>query len=118
MKQNDILTVAVIAISGFLVSLLLCNTVLGDPEENTKTFESIEPVSSEVAEPSAEVFNLKAVNPTVEVYVGQCEDWDRNGTIDDAEWAACHNTEGEENSNNENNESGSGGGDTSESVKE
>lgn len=109
MKQSDILTVAVLAISGFLVSLLLCNMLLGDPEENSKSFKTINVVSNEVDEPNSEVFNSKAINPTVEVYVGDCEDWDRNGTIDDAEWTACHNTEEEENSNNENNESGGGG---------
>ncbi|MBR0460653.1 hypothetical protein IJI91_01530 [Candidatus Saccharibacteria bacterium] len=104
MKQNDILTVAVIAISGFVVSLILCNVLLGDPDEKSVSFTTIEPISNEIAEPNPEVFNLKAINPTVEVYVGQCEDWDRNGTIDDAEWQACHNTE--ENGT----DNGSGGG--------
>ena len=120
MKQSDLLTVVVIAISGFLVSLLLCNMLLGDPDENSKSFKTINVISSEVAEPSSEVFNSKAINPTVEVYVGECEDWDRNGTIDDAEWAACHNTEeedGSDSSNRDNESDGSGGG-TSESKKE
>ena len=107
MKQNDIMTAAVVAISGFLVSLLLCNVLLGDPNENSKVINSIEPVSNEIAKPNPEVFNSRAINPTVEVYVGQCEDWDRNGSIDNAEWAACYNTDENSESENKNNESGS-----------
>lgn len=92
MKQNDIIMVVVIAISGFVASLFVCNTVLGDPDNESVVVDSIKPVSNEVAEPNPEVFNSKAINPTVEVYVGRCEDWDKNGTIDDAEWQACNNT--------------------------
>ena len=102
MKQNDILTVAVIAISGFVVSLILCNVLLGDPDEKSVSFTTIEPISNEIAEPNPEVFNLKAINPTVEVYVGQCEDWDRNGTIDDAEWQACYNPKDDDADNSDN----------------
>ena len=95
MKQSDIITAGMIAIVGVVVSILLCNMLLGDPNEYSVSFSTVSEVSNSLDEPNTEVFNAQAINPTVEVYVGQCEDWDKNGIIDNAEWSACHNNETE-----------------------
>ena len=80
---------AAIAIVGVLVSFLTLNAILGDPNQESVSFKTIRVVSSDLAEPDPEVFNSSALNPTVEVYVGSCEDVDGNGVIDDAERAVC-----------------------------
>ena len=81
--KNDLATSIIIAIVGTLLAFFLCNFLVGE----------IEPVSvkvingsygAEVADPDPEVFNYKAINPTVEVYVGDgendnCSQYDSEG---------------------------------------
>ena len=65
------------------------NALLGNPDELSMKHKTITPISTEIVEPDPETFNLDAINPTVEVYVGQCEDVDQNGILDRAELVAC-----------------------------
>lgn len=89
MKQSDIITVILIAAVGVVVSAVACNALLGNPDEEKVTFTTVQAISGDLAQPDAEVFNTSALNPTVEVFVGNCEDVDQNGTIDSAELLAC-----------------------------
>lgn len=89
MKQSDIITVVLIAVIGVIVSAFACNAILGDPDEASVSFKTIETIDGDLAQPDAEVFNTSALNPTVEVFVGNCEDVDQNGTLDSAELLAC-----------------------------
>lgn len=94
MKQSDIFTLILVAGIGVLASYFLCNMLLGDPDEAKVEFKTVSSViSSSVANPDPEIFNIHAINPTVEVYVGQCEDIDQNGMLDVAELAACGRAE-------------------------
>lgn len=78
--KSDLATSIIAAIAGVLISYFVCNLLVG-PIEST-TVDVVETtVSADVSEPSPEVFNYKALNPTVEVYVGSCE----NGTSDSGE---------------------------------
>lgn len=92
MKQSDIITVVLIAAIGVVVSAFACNALLGNPDEASVSFKMVEMIESGLAQPDPEVFNTSAVNPTVEVYVGNCEDVDQNGTLDSAELLACGQT--------------------------
>lgn len=57
------------AIVGVLIAYFICNLFIGPIEDFTvKTVDSS--VGAELVEPDPEVFNYKALNPTVEVYVG------------------------------------------------
>lgn len=57
------------AIAGVLIAYFICNLFIGPIEDFTvKTVDSS--VGAELVEPDPEVFNYKALNPTVEVYVG------------------------------------------------
>lgn len=89
MKQSDIFTVLVVATVGIVASFFLVNMILGDPNEKSVTFKKIEVVDAGLAVPDPEVFNSEAINPTVEVYVGDCVDRDQNGELDEAELIAC-----------------------------
>ena len=89
MKQSDIITVVLIAAIGVVVSAIGCNAILGNPDEASVSFKTVEMISGDLAQPDSEVFNPSAVNPTVEVYVGNCADVDQNGSLDSAELLAC-----------------------------
>jgi len=70
--KADLATTIVAAIVGVVASYFVCNLLTGEIENATvKTIETA--IDANVDEPSPEVFNYKALNPTVEVYVGNCD---------------------------------------------
>lgn len=94
MKQSDIFSLILIGSIGAIASFFICNMLLGDPNKAETEFTCLTKViSSTLAEPDPEIFNTEAINPTVEVYVGDCEDIDRNGMLDAAELIACGKAE-------------------------
>jgi len=79
MKGSSLATVVLVAIVSTVVAAMVVNSLLGDPNEEKVTIEYMDIISADVLEPDEEVFNDRAVNPTVEVYVGECkpgEVWD------------------------------------------
>jgi len=91
--KTDLATSIGVAIAGVLISYFVCNLFLGPVEDFTyKTVSST--VSTSITEPDVEVFNYRALNPTVEVYVGECDDYDQYG-----ECLEVHNAEAEDNTN-------------------
>lgn len=97
MKQSDIFTLILVAGVGTLASFFVCNALLGDPNEaSTKFTRLTQVISAELTEPDPEIFNSTAINPTIEVYVGDCEDIDQNGILDMAELVACGREEAPE----------------------
>lgn len=89
MKKSDIITVILIASIGTVMAAFMTNAILGNPDERSVSFNSISVISPDLDEPDPEMFNIEAINPTVEVYVGDCQDIDQNGIIDEAELVAC-----------------------------
>ncbi len=90
MKQSDIFTLILIAGIGTLAAFFLCNAIMGDPDDAKVEFKKLSSViSADLATPDAEIFNSSAINPTIEVYVGDCEDIDHNGLLDRFELIAC-----------------------------
>lgn len=90
MKQSDIFSLILIAGIGTIAAFFVCRMILGDPSQASTKFKTINrTISSSLVDPDPEVFNSTAINPTIEVYVGDCEDIDQNGILDDAELEAC-----------------------------
>ncbi len=90
MKRSDIFTLILIAGIGTLVAFFACNAILGDPDEKKVEYKTVsEVLTSDVSDPRSDIFNALAINPTIEVYVGNCEDIDQNGILDMAELVAC-----------------------------
>lgn len=76
--KTDLLTTVVIAIVGALGGFFITNLLMGDIQSvSVKTLE--DGVTSELAEPDPEIFNYRALNPTVEVYVGDCDNYNEYG---------------------------------------
>lgn len=89
MKKSDIFTVIIIAAAGTLAAYFGVNALLGKASDATYSFKTIETISAELNEPDPEVFNDEAINPTIEVYVGECEDIDKDGELSVAEEVNC-----------------------------
>ena len=89
MKQSDIFTIIAVALVGVIVSAFLVNMLLGNPDEKSVSFKTVEVIVADLDNPDPEVFNPDAINPTVEVYVGDCVDQDQNGELSEAELIAC-----------------------------
>ena len=71
--KADLATTIAAAIAGVLISFFICNIFIGEIDSVTvKTVEGN--ISTNLATPDDEVFNYRALNPTVEVYVGSEED--------------------------------------------
>ena len=105
MKQSDIFTLILVAGIGVFCSFFVVQMLLGDPKEATVKFTTVVPIDSALVSPDPEVFHSTAINPTVEVYVGECEDIDQNGILDDMELEACEKAQ-EKDENEENEEGG------------
>ncbi len=104
MKPSDYFSVFGLAIVGTIIGYFLTNSLLGDPADKSVSFEYIETVSADLVEPDAELFNSGAINPTVEVYVGSCEDRDQDGYINQAELIECGQASPESKSSSESSE--------------
>ena len=71
--KNDLITAIVAAIASVVVSYFICNMFVG--KSGDFSFITVDSsVSSDLASPDAELFNYESLNPTVEVYVGNCTD--------------------------------------------
>lgn len=78
--KSELATAIGSAIIGALIAFFVTNLFLGEIEDvDVKTVNAT--VSTELAEPDPEVFNYRALNPTVEVYVGD-EEEENNGSTD------------------------------------
>jgi hypothetical protein len=67
--QKDLTTSIIIAILGVVGAFFIVNMMVGEISEVTiKSVDSS--FGIDIPEPDDEVFNYKAINPTVEVYVG------------------------------------------------
>lgn len=76
--KTDLATSITLAIVGALIAFFVCNLFIGPIE--SFSFKNLESeVTPELDEPNAEVFNYKALNPTVEVFVGNCSEYNANG---------------------------------------
>ncbi len=72
MKKTDIAMIILIAGFSVLISYLVINSLAqGGFSEQTYDVKTTEPISNEYVKPSSEIFNKDAINPTVQVNIGQ-----------------------------------------------
>lgn len=70
MKQSDIATIVLIAAISVTAAYFIANAVVGKPSSTSVSVKTAEPISAEVQEPDKNIFNKDAINPTVEVTIG------------------------------------------------
>ena len=84
MKNTDLAMIVLVAAISVAVSYFLGNAILGNPNDRVENLTYIEEISGNVQLPDAETFNSEAINPTVEVFVGNCgplETWNANKQV-------------------------------------
>lgn len=76
--KNDLATSIIAAVVGVVAAYFICNFLL--PAGDTVSFSTVdETVTADLATPNPEIFNYKALNPTVEVYIGNCTNRNQYG---------------------------------------
>ena len=70
MKKSDIATLILIASISILVAYFVTDGIVGKPENESVKVKTIDPISAQVEKPSSSIFNDTAINPTVEVVIG------------------------------------------------
>ncbi|NCO10790.1 hypothetical protein GW930_02715 [Candidatus Saccharibacteria bacterium] len=69
MKKNDIATIVLIAAASVIVAFFATNTIFENIATEEVRVRTIEPMTTEIAEPDPAIFNEDAINPTVEVQI-------------------------------------------------
>ena len=76
--KTDLTTAIGVAIVGALIAFFVTNLLFGEIQEYSFKAVSGE-IDTTLVSPDPEVFNYRALNPTVEVYVGDCTQTDSDG---------------------------------------
>ena len=100
--KNDLATAIIAAISGMLLAYFISNMVISKFAKSTYEVKSADSsITAEVPNPDPEVFNYKSLNPTVEVFVGDCTEVNMYGECiqedsDEIDQSIIENTEGDD----------------------
>ena len=69
MKKTDIAMIILIASISVLIAYFVAKSIFGDVYSGTAKVKTIEKISETVVEPSKEIFNSSAINPSVKVQI-------------------------------------------------
>jgi len=69
MKKTDIAMLILIASVSVLVAFFVAKGIFGDVYTGTAKVKTIDKIDSSIVEPSADIFNKNAINPTVQVQI-------------------------------------------------
>lgn len=105
--KTDLFTAIIAAIAGSLIAYFVTNLFIEPPQDVTYTTVDAT-VNANLPDPDPEVFNYRALNPTVEVYVGECDEYNEFGECieagpDSVELIDDENVTNTESANQENN---------------
>lgn len=70
MKKNDIALIVLIVSISLVVSYFVVKSILGNPKNQQTTAEVVQPITSDLVQPSNKIFNRDAINPTVVIQIG------------------------------------------------
>ncbi|RYX79522.1 hypothetical protein EON76_02275 [bacterium] len=73
MKNTDVAAIILIASISMLVAYFVASAVIGAPGSESVKVKSVNKISSNVEQPDKTVFNNDAINPTVEVIIGDAQ---------------------------------------------
>ncbi len=71
MKQSDVAALIIIASLSMLVAYFVADAVIGGSDSESVKVKTITPITADVVEPDSSIFNEDAINPTVEVVIGE-----------------------------------------------
>jgi len=70
MKKNDIALIVLIVSVSLVVSFFITKALVGEPQNHPVSAEIVAPISSTLATPESSIFNTNAINPTVNIQIG------------------------------------------------
>ena len=70
MKKSDIVTIATVALLSAATAFFLTTAIIGHPNGGSVKVKTVDPITSSVTSPDTSVFNQNAINPTVQVIIG------------------------------------------------
>lgn len=73
MRSNDIAALIVIASISMLIAYFVADAVISKPGGDSVKVQTAEPISADVQTPDGSIFNDQAINPTVEVVIGDTQ---------------------------------------------
>ena len=73
MKRSEIALIVLIAGTSIIVAYFAANALIGKPSPKDSTVRTITKIESKVEKPDPTIFNKDAINPTVEVSIGNDE---------------------------------------------
>ena len=76
--KTDLVTSIALSVVGILIAYFVTNIFIGPIEDYSYTTVDSS-IGVDLEEPNVNVFNFRALNPTVEVYVGDCTEFSEAG---------------------------------------
>ena len=70
MKRSDIAAIILIASISILGAYFIAGAIIGKPSDKGEKVLTAAPISADIQTPDSAVFNKDAINPTVEVVIG------------------------------------------------
>ena len=70
MKKNDIALIILIVSITLVATYFIAKAIVGEPKAQSAKAEVVEPISAELIQPSSKIFNKDAINPTVDIQIG------------------------------------------------
>lgn len=70
MKKTDIAMIVLIASIFILIAFFATRAIFGDGANENVKVKTVERIESTIQEPSTDIFNEKAINPTYRINVG------------------------------------------------
>lgn len=71
MKRSDIALIVVIAASSLLIAYFVMSAVFGKLGQEQVKVPTIMVINQNLTEPDPRIFNTEAINPTVQVVIGE-----------------------------------------------
>jgi len=70
MKKSDIAMIILIASISVLVAYFVAKAIIGDTQNQSVKVKTADPITKDIVSPDSSVFNSSAINPTVQVIIG------------------------------------------------
>lgn len=70
MKKSDIAMIILIASISVLVAYFVAKSLIGDVQDQSVKVKVADEIKSTIEQPDSKIFNSNAINPTVEVIIG------------------------------------------------
>jgi|TARA_B100001245_G_C22842655_1_gene405134 hypothetical protein len=71
MKRGDIAALVFVATVSMVIAYFVANAFIGGPTSESETVKTTDPITDNIVEPDETIFNEDAINPTVEVVIGE-----------------------------------------------